>query len=351
MKTTIGLVIALMLGGASAYAQGGPPEKMQGPPAMRDQGPGDAGVRGNDGAPTQSREGRAPAQPGAKEDRGGKQAQTPEEKGFKGRSDKGNQPARAEKEEKGGKPPENRAEDRSRSDKGKPPQAAEDGKSAPQPNQSAEKKPANPQGEPGKQATAGEHSADAAKRVDLSGDKRDRIKTAFREKSDVKHYTNVNIDLRVGTRLPRDFVFVPVPIAVIDIVPEYRGYYFAYVDDDYVICDPDTYEIVAIIPVSGGPSYASDHSAERCPDRLSLSADEKDFIAEAIRHEDRGRKVDVHHLSVGWSVPREVELQRFPDPVISQVGELSSCRYFVAQDQIAIVSPDNEKVVLLIDRS
>jgi hypothetical protein len=56
MKTTIGLVIALMLVGTSAYAQGGPPDKMQGTPAVRDQGPGpgDAGARGNGGPPAQS---------------------------------------------------------------------------------------------------------------------------------------------------------------------------------------------------------------------------------------------------------------------------------------------------------
>jgi hypothetical protein len=348
MKTTIGVALALMLTGTSAYAQGGPPEKMQGAPAVRDQGPGpgDAGARGNGGPPAQSREGPSADQPAAKGDGGGRQAQPREDKSLKGSPDKG-PPARAEKQDKGAKP-QDRAEDRSRGDKDKPPQASEAGKS--ERDRAAEQKAPNPQNEPSKQATTGDQK-ETAKRVDLSGDKRDRIKTAFREKGDIKHRTNVNIDIRVGTRLPRDFDFVPVPVAVIDIVPEYRGYYFAYVDEDYVICDPDTYEIVAIIPVSGGPSYASDHSADRCSDRLSLSADEKDLVVEAISREERGRIVDVRHLSVGWSVPGEVELQRFPDPVISRLGELGSCRYFLAQDQIAIVSPDNETVVLLIDRS
>jgi hypothetical protein len=295
-----------------------------------------------------------------KEDRGGRQAQPREEKTLKGPPDKGqparadkpdkeNRPARAEKQDNSAKS-QDRAEDRSRGDKDKPAQASEDRKNAAERDRAAEQKAPNPQSEPSKQATTGEPK-ETAKRVDLSADKRDRIKTAFHEKGDVKHRTNVNIDIRVGTRLPRDFDFVPVPIAVIDIVPEYRGYYVVYVDDDYVICDPDTYEIVAVIPVSGGPSYASDYAGERCPDRLSLSADEKDLVAEAISREERGRTVEVRYLSVGWSVPGEVELQRFPDPVISRVGELSSCRYFLAEDQIAVVSPDDEKVVLLIDRS
>jgi uncharacterized protein DUF1236 len=357
MKTTIGLAIALMLGGTGAYAQGAPGEKMQGAPGMHEQGPGDAGVRdGGPGPDAQQRaeprsEQRGEPQPSAKGDRnGGKQAQeNKEDKSSKGRADKGDQPARAEKQDKSTKTQE-RAEDRSRTDKDKASQTTEERKSATDRDQSAEKKNTDRTGETSKQATTGDHKEDA-KRVDLSGDKQSRIKSAFQAKGDVKHRTNVNIDLRVGTRLPRDWDFVPVPDDVIVIVPEYRGYRVAYVDDYYVICDPDTYEVVAVIPVSGGPSYAIDDSRGRCPERLSLNNDERAMIVHAIDRESREHRVDVPHLTVGWSVPRDIELQKFPEPVVSRVSELSSCRYFVAEDKIAVVSPDEEKVVLLIDRS
>jgi hypothetical protein len=32
-------------------------------------------------------------------------------------------------------------------------------------------------------------------------------------------------------------------------------------------------------------------------------------------------------------------------------GRLSACRYFIADDQLAIVDPEKDKVVLLIDKS
>lgn len=64
------------------------------------------------------------------------------------------------------------------------------------------------------------------------------MQSAFRDAGNVKHRTDVNIDISVGRRLPRDWDFVPVPSAVIAIVPEYRDYYFAYVDDEYVIVEP-----------------------------------------------------------------------------------------------------------------
>jgi len=352
MKTMIGLTVALLLGGSSAYAQGGPGEKMQGSPAAQQQGNQQQGDRGG-GAEQKAEprsEQRGEAQPGSKSE-GGKQAQeNREDKSSKGRAEKDNQPARAEKEDKNTKKSDERAEDRSRTDKEKSQQQTEDRKAATDRDQAAEKKDTERPSDTSKQATTSDHKADA-KHVDLSANKQDRIKTAFRSKGDIKHRTNVNVDIRVGTRLPRDFDFVLVPDDVVAIVPEYRGYRFAYVDDYYVICDPDTYEIVAVIPASGGPSYASDSSRRQCSERISLSADDRDLIVRSIERESRASSVDVRHLTVGWSVPRDVELQPFPEQVVSRVTELSSCRYFVAEDKIAVVSPDEEKVVALIDRS
>jgi hypothetical protein len=54
---------------------------------------------------------------------------------------------------------------------------------------------------------------------------------------------------------------------------------------------------------------------------------------------------------VGRKVPRDVELLSFPDTVITEASELGSCRYFDAGDQIAIVDPDEDKIVLIIDKS
>ena len=54
-------------------------------------------------------------------------------------------------------------------------------------------------------------SADKAKHVDLSGDKRTKVQTAFRDTgSNVKHHTDVNITISVGRRLRRDWGFVRV---------------------------------------------------------------------------------------------------------------------------------------------
>jgi len=203
-------------------------------------------------------------------------------------------------------------------------------------------------GDRGRTAEGNREASDAARKADLSGEKRARVSSAFRESRDVKRKTDVNIDIAVGTRLPGDWEFVPVPSAVVAVVPEYRGYVFAYVGDEYVICDPVTYEVVAILPAADGPQYAGGGggAAERCSETLALSEDERDVIVRSIQMTD---EVDVSDITVGWSVPGDIELRTFPEPVISRTGRLASCRYFVAEDQIAIVDPAEETVVLLID--
>ena len=48
--------------------------------------------------------------------------------------------------------------------------------------------------------------------------------------------------------------------------------------------------------------------------------------------------------------PRDIELRTFPEPIVSRTGKLASCRYFVVEGQIAIVDPEADKVVLLVEQ-
>ncbi|MGG3814171.1 DUF1236 domain-containing protein, partial [Methylorubrum rhodesianum] len=76
-------------------------------------------------------------------------------------------------------------------------------------------------------------------------------RTEFRQsitRSNVRAVTNVNFAVRVGTAIPRSVSLHPLPPAIISLVPAYRGLQFILVGDDIVIIDPDTYEIVDVIP-------------------------------------------------------------------------------------------------------
>ena len=80
----------------------------------------------------------------------------------------------------------------------------------------------------------------------LSGEQRTKITTVIRDQH-VAPVTNVNFSISVGTRVPRDVSFHPLPAEIVTIYPDWRGYQFILVKDQIVVVDPRTFEIVAVI--------------------------------------------------------------------------------------------------------
>ena len=364
MRTTATLIATLMLGVAScAYAQGGPREGLSG-----DAGPGGGavgiggGAPGGDGprgggpggdGPSGAME-QGPA--GGGEGLGGRERGGPSAEGTTTRSETGDGKAsRAERranDDGGGKTGTEKSARRDKSDDKTDDSAASE--KVDKPDRAA--KDAAGEGVKDSQDTTTTkkeddpvraEKAERVKHVDLSGGKRDRVQSAFRDKADIKRRTDVDIDISIGRRMPRDWHFAPVPITVIELVPEYRDYVFVYVEDEYVICDPDTYEVVALVPAGGSGGYVRTGDAS-CSTRIRLDEDQRELILKSVRP---GREIDVDDLEVGWSVPGDIELREFPSEVLSEADELSGCRYFIADDQLAVVDPEEDKVVLLINKS
>ena len=82
----------------------------------------------------------------------------------------------------------------------------------------------------------------------LSSEQRTRITTVIRDQH-VAPVTNVNFSISVGTRVPRDVSFHPLPTEIVTIYPDWRGYEFILVRDQIVVVDPRTFEIVAVLDV------------------------------------------------------------------------------------------------------
>jgi hypothetical protein len=84
--------------------------------------------------------------------------------------------------------------------------------------------------------------------VQLSEDQRSQIKTIIGRSNGPRLGSNVNFDVRVGTRVPQSVHFVVLPEEIVRIIPQYRGFDYVLVGDEIVIIDPHTLEIVAVIP-------------------------------------------------------------------------------------------------------
>ncbi|MGJ5131624.1 DUF1236 domain-containing protein [Bradyrhizobium sp. SZCCHNRI1073] len=94
------------------------------------------------------------------------------------------------------------------------------------------------------QTTTGQAGAGAK----LTTEQRTKITSVIRSQH-VEPVTNVNFNISVGTRVPREVHFHPLPAEVVTIYPEWRGYDFILVREQIVVIDPRTYEIVAVLNV------------------------------------------------------------------------------------------------------
>jgi hypothetical protein len=98
----------------------------------------------------------------------------------------------------------------------------------------------------GKDSTTGQGAA-GARAANLSSEQKTKIRTTIREKVKVQPETHVNFSISVGTRIPRTVHYHTLPAEVVSIYPAWRGYYFILVNDEIVIIEPSSFEIVAVI--------------------------------------------------------------------------------------------------------
>jgi hypothetical protein len=86
-----------------------------------------------------------------------------------------------------------------------------------------------------------------ARSVQLSSDQRTRIKSVVTSNHTAR-VDHVDFAVKVGTRVPRSVHIVALPEEIVTIVPQYRGFDYVLVRNEILIIDPDTYEIVAVLP-------------------------------------------------------------------------------------------------------
>ena len=95
--------------------------------------------------------------------------------------------------------------------------------------------------------TAERHRASTS----LSTEQRTRIRDVILRGRNAPRLAHPDFDIRVGYRIPRErlhFALLPLPSTIVDIEPTWEGYLYFLVGDEIVVVDPDTYEIVAVLP-------------------------------------------------------------------------------------------------------
>jgi Protein of unknown function (DUF1236) len=326
--TLMGAAAAVTLAGAAslAIAQQAPPEKDKAP-AVQDRGPHDKGQSqpgrqpGTSDIPKRSDQPKSTEQPGRDHPKAG---QKPDRDGPRGAD----------------RPDKERPKATERPDKDRP-------KSTEQPDKDRPKATERPDRDRPKATERPDKDRPKSAQPDTGKDRQGRIQLGEKQRSDVGvrlrqtrvDKTRVKVSVNIGTAVPRTVRLRPVPVAIFALAPAYRGYSYVVLEDDtIVIVDGRTYVVVDVIP-------ADTRRVERSGP-LVLSSDQMRFIYERL---PRDRTADVRiRLALGAEVPQNVELLRFPGEVLERVPEIRPYRFVVAANDIAIVDPTDNAVVLVI---
>lgn len=80
----------------------------------------------------------------------------------------------------------------------------------------------------------------------LTTEQRTKVTTVIKQQN-IQPVTNVNFSISVGTRVPREVRFHPLPAEIITVYPDWRGYEFFLVRNEIIVVNPRTLEIVAVL--------------------------------------------------------------------------------------------------------
>jgi hypothetical protein len=188
-------------------------------------------------------------------------------------------------------------------------------------------------------STAQERSSRTRTTVDLSETQRTRISTAIRS-AHVEPLRNVNFSVRVGAVVPALVRFHMLPAEIVEIVPQYRGYYYVVVEDEIVIIEPRTRKIETVI----GYQQASTHGT-----RTRLSSSERKAIhSRTVTHTTPVRVSRAYE--VDEIVPEDVDVYEFSEDVYDDVPEIRAYRYFPDErGDAVVVDPRERRVIDVID--
>jgi hypothetical protein len=106
----------------------------------------------------------------------------------------------------------------------------------------------NPTAETKSPASEGKTTGNAATSATAAppAEKQSQISSAMKQEK-VEEVTNVNFNISIGTAVPSNVHYYPLPPRIVEIYPEWRGYDFIVVRGKYIILRPHTREIVYII--------------------------------------------------------------------------------------------------------
>lgn len=203
------------------------------PESTEHQAPGAMGgaLKGNINGPGAAKSAQTPAQGAKPDQRMGQDEQ------------KQTTPQRGAQEEKPGAQEQRGAQEEKRGTEQQ--RGAQEEKPGTQEQRGAQEE--NKSGAKANEQNASKSTGSRGAAVQLSQTQRSKIQAVIGHSSAAR-VTNVNFNVAVGVAIPRTVHVEVLPQDIVEVVPQFEGFDYIIVGDNILIIDPDTLEIVDIIP-------------------------------------------------------------------------------------------------------
>jgi len=162
--------------------------------------------------------------------------------------------------------------------------------------------------------------------------------------------TNVNFSIAIGTKVPRSVQLRALPSDLVSVVPDYRGYSYFVVEEQIMIVEPASHEIVAIVPYTGAgpapaPSTVADTPAPTNSRAVSLNTEQRDVLKKQVkerRTSERARKRSPTATADGRA-PRPVTVETEIRP---EAAPVRRNRFIREDDDVMLIDPEEGRLVI-----
>ena len=158
---------------------------------------------------------------------------------------------------------------------------------------------------------------------------------------------HLNVRVGVGVAVPELVRFRELPPTLVEEYPEFRGYSYFVEDDEVVIVEPRTREVVEVIGGGGRSRVArgEEGDVERGHARFSR---EQDAVIRRTVTADREIITggDAHPV---LRAPADAELRPLPESIASEMPGADGYGYFVDRERrVVVVDRDTREVVDIV---
>jgi Protein of unknown function (DUF1236) len=207
--------------------------------------------------------------------------------------------------------------------------------------------------------------------ITLNEQQNTRVSVAIRQ-ANVRPMTNVSFSIAVGTEIPPSVQLHVLPPALVEVLPQFRGYSFLVVEQEALIVDPGTRAIVAVIPFEATTTGANEAAPAPAPapaqaaappaherKKLELTRDQREILRQQAQRHRKSEKSEKHVIieerrttgaghrepRVGDRVPDSVVIEIFPEEVYREVPAVRGYRYYPTERGLRLIDPHDRGVI------